>query len=406
VASSGASHPLREANRRNVIEALRVHGPMTRTALARATGLSRTTIATLLSELLDQGVVSETRDDGVERRRGAGRPATVVRLDESVGVALGIDVGARHLAVALGDLAHHVLAERWEALPPGHSAELGIERVANLVGELLVEAGVDRGDVIGAAAGLPGPISQPDGTVASPNILPGWAGIDVADQMSERLGVPVFVENDANLGALAESVWGAGRGVAQMAYIKAASGIGAGIVHDGRLFRGTSGTAGEIGHTTVVEDGPICRCGNRGCLELYAGGVAILAALRQSHADIETLEQVVSLAAEGHPACARVLADAGRHVGVAVANLINLVNPARIVVGGELSRAGETLLAPMRTAAERSAVPAAVEAVEIVPGVLGQRAEVLGGVALVLLEPWRFGAGKLAPALAESPAGR
>ena len=405
MASSGASHPLREANRRHVIEALRVNGPMTRSALAHATGLSRTTVATLLAQLLDQKVVCETSGPGVEGRRGAGRPATVVRLDESVGVALGIDVGARHLAVAVGDLAHQVKAERWEDLPLGHTAEVGIDRVAKLVDELLEEAGVDRTDVIGAAMGLPGPISQPDGMVASPNILPGWAGIPVADETSERLGLSVFVENDANLGALAESVWGAGRGVAQMAYIKAASGIGSGIVHDGRLFRGTSGTAGEIGHTTVAEDGPICRCGNRGCLELYAGGVAIIAALRQSHADIETLEQVVSLAAENHPACVRVLADAGSHVGVACANLINLVNPARIVVGGELSRAGETLLAPMRIAAERSAVPAAAEAVEIVPGVLGQRAEVLGGVALVLLEPWRFGADELAPAMAESPAG-
>src|SRR5215213_2408881 len=379
---------------------------MTRTALAQATGLLRTTVATLLSELLDQGMVSESSGDGADERRSAGRPATVVRLDRSVGVLVGIDVGARHVAVAVGDLAHRVMAERWEDLPQGHSAAVGIDRVATLVGELLGEAGVERGDVIGAAMGLPGPISQPDGTVASPNILPGWTGMRVADEMSERLGMTVFVENDANLDALAESVWGAGRGFAQMAYIKAASGIGAGIVHDGRLFRGTSGTAGEIGHTTVAEDGPICRCGNRGCLELYAGGVAILAALRQSHADIETLEQVVSLAHDNHPACTRVLADAGSHVGVAIANLVNLLNPARVVVGGELSQAGETLLAPMRIAAERSAVPAAVEAVEIVPGVLGQRAEVLGGLALVLLESWRFGADELTAVLAEPPAPR
>jgi predicted NBD/HSP70 family sugar kinase len=213
--------------------------------------------------------------------------------------------------------------------------------------------------------------------------------------MSQRLGLPVFVDNDANLGALAESAWGAGQGCDQMAYIKAATGIGAGLVHDGHLFRGTTGTAGEIGHMTVAEDGPICRCGNRGCLELYAGGVALLAALRHSHPTIETLEQVVALARENHPACARVLADAGSHIGVAIANLINVFNPRRIIVGGELSGAGETLLEPMRLAAQRSAVQTAVEAVDIVPGVLGHRAEVLGGLALVLFEPWRFGANEL-----------
>ena len=403
VSTHGALHQLRTANRRHVIETLRSHGSMTRSALARSTGLSRTTISTLLVELIEQGLVAEGSAEGT--RRGAGRPATVVQLDPSAGAALSIDVGARHLAVAVGDLAHRVLAERWTALPAGHRAEEGMERAAELAAELLAEAGVETSAVIGVAMGLPAPISQPEGLVASSNILPGWAGVQVADEMSARLGMPVFIENDSNLGALAESAWGAGAGFDQLAYIKAATGIGAGLVQDGKLFRGTTGTAGEIGHTTVAEDGPICRCGNRGCLELYAGGAALLEALRQSHPQVETLEQVVTLAQENHPACARVLADAGSHIGVAIANLINLFNPRRIVVGGELAGAGETLLQPMRVAAERSAVQTAVEAVEIVPGVLGHRAEVLGGLALVLFEPWRFGASELvASAIPEAAA--
>src|SRR3954468_1732525 len=396
VSTHGALHQLRTANRRHVIETLRTSGSMTRSALARATGLSRTTISTLLGELIDHGIVSEASDDDAAARRGAGRPATVVRLDHSAGAAVSIDVGARHLAVAVGALAHQVLAERWVPLPAAHQAADGMERAAELVRDTLAEAGVEESAVIGAAMGLPAPISQPAGLIASSNILPGWAGVQVADEMSERLGLPVFVENDSNLGALAESAWGAGAGFDQLAYIKAATGIGAGLVQDGKLFRGTTGTAGEIGHTTVAEDGPICRCGNRGCLELYAGGAALLGALRQSHPDVETLERVVELAhEENDPACARVLADAGSHIGVAIANLINLFNPRRIIVGGELAAAGETVLGPMRVAAERSAVQAAVEAVEIVPGVLGHRAEVLGGLALVLFEPWRFGADEL-----------
>src|SRR4051812_20777939 len=394
VSTHGALHQLRTANRGRVIETLRTNGSMTRSALARKTGLSRTTISTLLTELIEHGIVTEASDDA--SRRGAGRPATVVRLDHSAGAAVSIDVGARHLAVAVGDLAHRVLAERWVPLPAAHQALDGMDRAAGLVREALAEAGVAQGSVIGVAMGLPAPISQTTGLVASSNILPGWAGLQVAEEMSERLGLPVFVENDSNLGALAESAWGAGAGFDQLAYIKAATGIGAGLIQDGKLFRGTTGTAGEIGHTTVAEDGPICRCGNRGCLELYAGGAALLGALRQSHPDVETLERVVELAhEENDPACARVLADAGSHIGVAIANLINLFNPRRIIVGGELAGAGETVLGPMRVAAERSAVQAAVEAVEIVPGVLGHRAEVLGGLALVLFEPWRFGADEL-----------
>jgi predicted NBD/HSP70 family sugar kinase len=393
VSTRGALHQLRAANRRHVIETLRSKGGMTRSALARATGLSRTTISTLLAELIDQGLVAE--DGSGSGPRTAGRPATVVRLDHSAGAAVSIDVGARHVAVAVGDLGHRVLAERWIPLPLGHGAEEGMKRSAKLVGEMLAKAGIDKGGVIGAAMGLPAPISRPSGLVAASNILPGWAGVQIAEEMSARLGMRVVTENDANLGALGESAWGAGAGFDHVAYIKAATGIGAGLVQDGHLFRGTTGTAGEIGHTTVAEDGPICRCGNRGCLELYAGGAALLAALGQSHPDVETLEQVVELAHERHPACVRVVADAGSHIGVAIANLINLFNPRLIVIGGELSGAGNTLLDPMRLAVQRSAVQTAVEAVEIVPGVLGHRAEVLGGLALVLFEPWRFGADEL-----------
>jgi predicted NBD/HSP70 family sugar kinase len=409
VSTHGALHQLRTANRRHVIETLRSKGGLTRSALARATGLSRTTISTLLTELMEQGLVTEAMDGsagGPPARRGAGRPATVVQLDHSAGAAVSIDVGARHVAVAVGDLGHRVMAEHWSPLPAGHRADEGMARAAKFVREMLEQAGVDSRSVIGAAMGLPAPITQPEGLVASQNILPGWAGVQVGEEMSERLGMPVFIENDANLGALAESAWGAGAGFDQVAYLKAATGIGLGLVRDGQLFRGTTGTAGEIGHTTVAEDGPMCRCGNRGCLELYAGGAALLETLRKSHPDIETLEQVVEMADANHPACVRVLADAGRHIGVAIANLINLFNPRRIIVGGELAGAGEKVLEPMRVAATRSAVHAAVEAVEIVPGVLGHRAEVLGGLALVLFEPWRFGASELlTSAIPEARAG-
>src|SRR3954470_4390476 len=149
VSTHGALHQLRTANRRRVIETLRSTGSMTRSALARATGLSRTTISTLLGELIEQGLVTEASDAGV--RRGAGRPATVVRLDHSAGAAVSIDVGARHLAVAVGDLAHRVLAERWTPLAAGHHAEEGMERATTLVREMLDEAGVEGSSVIGAA---------------------------------------------------------------------------------------------------------------------------------------------------------------------------------------------------------------------------------------------------------------
>ena len=146
--------------------------------------------------------------------------------------------------------------------------------------------------------------------------------------MSDRLGLPVRVDNDANLGALAEHVWGAGEGVKDMIYLKLATGIGAGLVLGGRLYVGAGGTAGEIGHTIIDEHGPVCRCANRGCLETLASGAATVELLRPTLGADLTLGRVVALTLEGHPAATRVVADAGRHIGRAVANLVNLLNPA------------------------------------------------------------------------------
>ena len=179
--------------------------------------------------------------------------------------------------------------------------------------------------------------------------------------MAERLSLPIHVDNDANLGALSEFHWGAGRATASLAYLKVATGIGAGLVVDGRLFHGAGGTAGEIGHTTIDENGPICRCGRRGCLETFAAGPALLELLRPSLGPDLTLEGVLERAVDGDPGCQRAIADAGRHIGQALGNLCNLINPERIVVGGSLGAAGDVLLDPMREAVERAAIPSAAE---------------------------------------------
>src|SRR5207302_3367424 len=191
-------------------------------------------------------------------------------------------------------------------------------------------------------------------------------------------------ENDANLGALAEQTWGAGRDCSNFAYIKAATGIGAGIVIDGRLLRGASGTAGEIGHTTLDESGPLCYCGNRGCLETVASGPAIVQLVGPVNGESLTLSRIVELASGSDLRCRRAVADAGREIGVAVAGLCNLINPERVIVGGLMSRAGEVLLRPLRESIRRHAVQAAAATVDVRPAVFVERAELLGSVALAL----------------------
>ncbi len=380
----GALGSLRESNREKVVKALQTLGVASRADIARWTGLSRSTVSSIVAELHDEGLVVD-RQDGVREGAGSGRPPALIALDPSAGFALGIDFGKRHLAVALADLSHELLGEQLVEMTDDYEADEGMVRAAELVDRVLDDLGAERARVIGVGMGIPGPVHL-TGMVGSSAILPGWAGTAPRERMAELLELPVRVANDANLGALAESTWGAGRGSDSVVYLKLATGIGAGIVIGGRLFEGASGTAGEIGHTTIDETGDICRCGNRGCLETYAGAAAIASLMSRSFGEELDPDDVLIRAADGDPGCRRALADAGRHIGVAVANLCNLVNPERIVVGGSMGQAGALLLDPLRESVSLRAIPSAGEHVQIVPGELGERAELLGAVALVLQE--------------------
>lgn len=374
---------LRDRNRRRVLEILRTQGGTTQADIARATGLSRTTVSTLIAELKDAGLIIH-----IDAKPGAargGRPGVQVALRDPGQVVVGIDFGHSHVGVAVADLGHTVLAERRAELDVNRQAVEALDGAARLFAEVLARAGVDSKRVIGAGIGIPGPVDRAHGTAGSATILPGWVGLRIASEMERRLGVPVQIENDANLGALAELTWGAGRDCSNFAYIKAATGIGAGIVIDGRLLRGATGTAGEIGHTTLDERGILCYCGNRGCLETVASGPAIVKLVGNVNGAPLTLARIVELAAEGDVRCRRAVADAGREIGVAVAGLCNLINPERVIVGGLLSQAGEVLLRPLRESIRRHAIQAAAQTVDVRAAVFVERAELLGAVALPLL---------------------
>jgi glucokinase-like ROK family protein len=383
---TGSLESLREHNLLRVIDVLLERGVASRADIARHTGLSRTTVSSLIADLSDRGLVTERVGDDQRDTAGAGRPPVLLALDRSAGAAIGIDFGHSHLRVALADLSHTVLAEAERALDVDGSAGEGLNAAAELVDEVLAEAGVPRDRVINVGMGVPGPINHRTGIVGSTTILPGWADVALGQEMERRLGLPVVVENDANLGALGEALFGAGRDAQEIVYLKVSSGIGAGMIVGGRIHHGAGGTAGEIGHVLVNEDGHVCRCGNRGCLETVAATRGLLEQLSRTHGTDLTIEDVIGLARGGDPGCRRVIADAGHHIGQAVAMLCNLLNPARIIVGGDLSAAEELLLDPLRGALRRYAIPSAAEDVEISTGSLGEQAEVRGAVALAIGE--------------------
>jgi predicted NBD/HSP70 family sugar kinase len=196
--------------------------------------------------------------------------------------------------------------------------------------------------------------------------------------------LPVVLDNDANLGALGELSYGAGTGMQNLVYVKASTGIGTGLILDGRLYRGDTGKAGELGHVQVFTDGAICRCGSRGCLETRVSIPHILAILQPVHRQPLTIEDVIRLASAGDVSVRRVVTDAGRVIGRALADLCNVLNPGAVIVGGELSAAGESLTQGIREAIDRHTQPVIGEAVSVRTGALQGRAEVLGAIALAV----------------------
>jgi predicted NBD/HSP70 family sugar kinase len=374
----GSQASLRQANEHRVLDVLRLHGSLAQAEIARLTGLSPATVSNIVARFRTTGLVD------VAPAVSGGRRAVAVSVSRQAGLVVGLDFGHSHLRVAIGDLAHAVLAEAAVDIDVDHRAQGGIDTAAGLVDDLLITIGATKAEVLGVGMGLPGPIDLATGTVGSSSILPGWVGVRAADEVGRRLGLPVLVDNDANLGALAELTWGAGRGVESLAYIKTSTGVGCGLVIDGRLHRGRTGTAGEIGHTTLDERGSVCRCGNRGCLETFVGAPVLLGLLAGSHGPDITVREMLTRARGGDAGCQRVIADAGRAIGVAVANLCNTLNPELVILGGDLAAAGDLLLAPMHDTVRRFAVPSAVPAMRC--GVLAERAEMLGALAMALRE--------------------
>ncbi|KAA1427276.1 ROK family transcriptional regulator [Nocardioides antri] len=375
----GSPASLRTANQQRVLDVLRTAAPGTHDAdadggptaftqaeLARVTGLARATVSNIVRELSAAGLV--------DSEAGSGRRGSAVSLSPAAGVVAGVDFGHSHLAVAIGDLTGRVLAEERRHL----AAALEHDEALALAAEL-IDGMVPKGAALRhIGMGLPAPVT--DDVVRTPAIFPGWRGVDAAAAASAVLGAPVDVENDANLGALAEHRCGVGRGRDSSVFVKISSGVGAGLIIGNELFHGAGGTAGEIGHLTLDEQGPMCRCGSRGCLEAYTSVGAVTSMIASQYPGA-TLDDIVAAAQEGDVSARRALEDAGLHLGWGLATIVNLLNPSVIVVGGDMARAGELLLEPARIGLRRHALDAVAQT-PVLASALGERASLVGAVLL------------------------
>jgi predicted NBD/HSP70 family sugar kinase len=362
-----------------VLATLSRSGPLSQAELARRALLAPSTVSGLVADLIDDGLLVELQDKAPSVGSRGGRPAALLALHPNTGVVLGIDIGKTHIRVAIADLSHRVIGEHCRSVEADAPADSHIVLARELADDLLARANIAADRIVGMSCGFPGPV-QPRWQSIDSTILPGWLGVNPVEELTEAFGVPVEVANDANLGALSEWMWGAARGCSDVAYVKVATGIGAGLILRGEPFGGHGGTAGEIGHVSLDPTGPECRCGNRGCLELMAGGQAIVARA----GDGATFESVLAGARDGDAECVEAISAAGTWLGLGLAGVCNVLNPQRIVVGGEVAAAGPLLLDPLRTALERAVLGSAGADLTIVLSAHGERAEVLGAVAQAL----------------------
>lgn len=370
-------------SRRLVLEELARSQPVSQADVVRRTELSRATVASVVSELTDAGRLVAV--DGLPAV-GRGRPPRLLRLHAGSGVIAALDLGHSHLAIALADLSGSLLNERWAELDVDRSADAAIDTAVTLLLEMLTELR-DRGEHQRPKAiviGVPGPIDHKSGQLLSGTVLPGWVGINPAQEFSRRLGQPVTMENDANLGAVGEHAYGRGRGVENLLYVKVSSGIGAGMILDGKLYRGSRGTAGEIGHVQVAEAGALCRCGSRGCLETLSSAEAALTLLQQAHGAQMTLDQALAIVRAGDPGAVRLFTDMGTEIGRVVAAVSANLDPTMVVVGGPLVDDPGPLLAGIAAAVRRYTQPYVSSQLQVVGGELEQRAALLGGVATAI----------------------
>jgi predicted NBD/HSP70 family sugar kinase len=389
VATSDGTDPgppvnMRRLGRVRVLQALADSGEVSRGDLAVRTGLSRATVSSVIYGLVREGLVRE--QSVVAPGFRLGRPPLTMALVPSAAHVFGLDVGHDHARVVLSDLVGTPLWDESVDVDVDTSAEDTISAATRLIDRALRAARVPHDAILGLGIGIACPVDRATGGLRAEGIMPAWVDVKPAEKMAERTGFRVQVINDANASVLAERRYGAAQTCDDVVYLRLSSGIGAGIVCDGRMLLGHGGLAGELGHITIDPNGRVCRCGNRGCLETIASPTAIATLLSQSWGRPVTNAELIELIQAGDRGALRALEDAAEAVGRTLAMTVMTLNPKLIVIGGELSAAGDVLLDPIRRALRRNAVAGQQHRLEVAIGKLGDGASARGAAAHVLAD--------------------
>jgi predicted NBD/HSP70 family sugar kinase len=363
----------------HLLALIRSLGETTRAELASTSGLARSTVAAQVGQLLSDRLITES---GTAQSTG-GRPATLLRFNEDAGAVLAADLGATHSRVAVCDFGATPLVTEPLEMDIGIGPIAVLDSLSEAWDRLLDVAGKHETDVRGVGLGVPGPVEFAAGRAVHPPIMPGWDGFEIGAEMTRRFGVPALVDNDVNIMALGE------RSAMldppnDMVFVKVGTGIGSGLILGGRIHRGATGTAGDIGHIQIATAEAPCRCGNLGCLEAAAGGAALAKELTAAGLTANQSRDVVRLVRGGEHVAIHAVRRAGRLIGEALASIVNLLNPTLIVVGGDLAGAGEQLIAGIREVIYQRSTALATHGLEIRTSQLGDHAGVVGAAMMAL----------------------
>ncbi|MFE3736890.1 ROK family protein [Streptomyces sp. NPDC059134] len=393
-AHDGPLTRLRKSHEQSVLDLLRKHGPLSRAELSTHCGLSRTTLYDIVAGLVDGGAVVTSTPRAEVRRRG--RPVEKLSLNPDAGEAIGIDFARRAIHVSAVNVAHEVIGSASEAHAPGltwpQRADIAERLLGSLGGPPRAAGPTDRaprrstlrlGLLSAIGVGVVGPVVDADG--ADPAAR-GRGTDGLSALLRERFGVPVLLDNNTRLAALAETVYGAAADSGDVLYLRLSHGVGGGLVMGGRLHRGTQGMSGEFGHITVDPEGAPCECGGTGCLETVASLDAVLHRYRSAGGRADGISAFLAAAASGDGRALTVLERAGTDIGTVLAAVCNAVGPGVIVIGGELAQAGPALFEPVERALRTRVMPMVSHRVRVRPATLGDAGSALGGIALVLRE--------------------
>ena len=387
---------LKRQNQFLILSIIKEQGPISRVAIARETNLTKSAISKVVTNLIKRGIVEEV---GIGNT-SVGRKPIMLKLTTDNYFIVGVGIRRTKVFVGIANLQGNIITRRKTPLKKEDNQEIILKKLISLIYKTIKDSGIPREKVIGIGIGSPGPLYAHSGVILSPPNFPGWHSVPLKKLIEEEFRVPVFIDNDANVAALGEKWFGNGQGIDNFIYISVDKGVGAGIVINGRVYRGVSGIAGEFGHISILLKGKRCECGNYGCLENLAGGLAIVSKakklissgrktmlakmLKGRLEDDIGIEVIIEAARRKDELALELLGEATRYLGIGVANLVNLFDTKTLIFGGWVAQGEEILLEPIRKIVKKRVYPSLVRDLEIISSDFGEEIYMIGAVALVL----------------------